>query len=365
MRTAVIIITILFILSAVFLPVTIVQCTDGEKDKNKDHKEDEAKRKVIMEKFQNRVEIELKQEGNESENKVKLKFDTWDARVEVKFEVEENHSETEEKIAARFFQLFEYVDENENNMFDGGEEILSCWNLSNNTKLKLIGPGNGTVSWAPLTYSDITTDNGTVGKKISGDATFGPNDSASFGLDFYVFGDFALIGNDSLRPTEMKTDIIIQNYPYTHNDSTLALALETKAEHEFKRQHADIDSEDEEGMVATGTASDKEFSMSFRWQKTAQVEGVNQTVYSTMLKNETEYKDEDAGNKTGYEEKEVFVLSYGRGDDVVHDPVVGVSYSTIESVNGDDDDDSPAFAIVCISAALVTTAAFVKRKRYR
>ena len=107
--------------------------------------------------------------------------------------------------------------------------------------------------------------------------------------------------------------------------------------------------------------------MSFRWQKTAQEKGVNRTVYSTILKNGTEYKDEDGGNKTEYEEKEVFVLSYGRGEDIVHDPVVGVSYSTITSENGDDDsdddDDSPAFAIAGVAVALLATTVIVKRKQ--
>lgn len=288
---------------------------DRRKDGEKDARDDaDDRRKVDLDVDDGRARIKLAREGPQGEDSVKIEYDAARAALQVKYEQEVQDNKTEEKLQARFLALLEYRDANGNGAYDAGEPVASAYAVGESEK-GWKGPTNGTLDWGPIQVQDVTS-NGTGGKKLSSRATFGGN--ATFGLDFYVYGDFTMVGNASLAPTEAKIDVLIDDYPYARPDTALALVLDLKAEEKLETER----DEDEEGFAAPAAEAGTGFRLVFTWLETATVDGVDLPVHSTVLKNEEETKDEER------EQKARIALSYARGAHILHDPTLGATLAT-------------------------------------
>lgn len=310
----------------------------GERREGKGH-DDEHKRELRLEVDDDKASIKLERRNAGFEDAVKIEFDASEAKIKVKHESESDGNETEQKLEARFRTLIEFVDANANGAYDRNETIASTWALGDDEHDDHDG-ANGSVEWGDVSVADVTSGNAT-GKKLSGRASFGPN--ATFGLDFYVYGAFTLVGNESLEPTEAKIDILIQRYPYVRNDSALAVIVDLKAKEEIE---SDREDEHEDGVSSEGSAGPLQFRMTFTWLENATVDGVDTPVRASVLKN---HEESESSEKV---QKARIALAYARGESILHDPTVGVQYGTQSS----DARAVPAPALVAVGlAAAVAT----------
>lgn len=318
-----------------------------DRDDRDDDDRDRDSRKLRLDVDDGKATIKLAREIAGLEDAVKIAFDTRKARIEVKHEMENATTESESKLEARFLSLLEYVDADGDGAYDPGETVASAWSLSDSGRDAKI-PTNGTVDWRGVDVSDVTTGNVT-GKKLSSRASFGPN--ATFGLDFFVYGTFTHFGDHSLLPTEAKIDIIIEHYPYVRPDSALALIVDLKAKEEFENEEGD--DEDGPGVFSEMSAGNLSFRLIFTWLPNATVDGVDRDVRSTVLKEREEIGDDEIAHKARV------AIGYPRGDRIVHDPTVGVDYTT----QSDDARQVPVPGVLLVVATVALVALAVSGRR--
>lgn len=319
---------------------------EGGEDDDREGDDHREKRKLSLDVGDLKANIKLERDLAGVEESVKIGFDAEKAKLEVKREMEDARNESEQKLEARFLALLEYVDGNGNGAYDAGETIASAYSLGNAEKDAKV-PTNASVEWSSILVTDVASGNVT-GKKLSSRASFGPN--ATFGLDFYVYGAFTLVGDAPLEPTEAKVDIIIQHYPYVRADSALAVLVDLKAKEEFKSE--DRDDDDGPGVFSEMTEGNLSFRLRFTWLPNATVDGVDRAIHSTLLKDRQE-----AGNDE-IEHKARVAIGYPRGDLIVHDPTVGVSYETASATTRD-----VPFPAVALALAACVVSAVIRRRR--
>lgn len=318
-RTLTILVAGLLVFSAA-MPVALAQ--DDDEDDGDDA--DEVERKVEVETDEEGVSIELEREEGEAEDKVEMGFDYEEADFELGYETETENASAESKLEAQFGALAEYRDENDNGRYDAGEPLVSTWHLGEDADVDDDIPEDGTVQWQQATVSDVSRD-GKQGKLINAPADLG--DEGTFELTFLVFGDFVDLGTSSLTPTGAKIDIGIEDYPYQSNETELALFMETETEQEAEVDDEPDEAEDDEtGVAASSQVGNRTVELVFTWKDSAQVDGTSEPVETTVLSSEAESETEDG--ETEQETKREFVLSYGRGDEIVHDPKAQVMVSS-------------------------------------
>ncbi|MDX1610991.1 MAG: hypothetical protein R3185_01395 [Candidatus Thermoplasmatota archaeon] len=256
-----------------------------------------------------KAEVQMERERGEDEGEISFEYDRDEAKVSYGYEREANGTEVEAEMEVQFHQLVEYEDENGNDRYDPGEEILGGYTLALESEERLTGDAEK-ADWGAITRTSHTSEDGVPGHKFSSTARL---DEGTLTFDFYVHGDEATLGAAEIEATELKLDIRIQDYPYQSDTSSLALLVEVGSEAEIEEDD-DVE-RDEDGVRAQ--AADAQ--LSFAWKDFATVDGSDEDVGTTSLEVETE---RSAGE---YEHEELFVFSYPRGDDVVHDPTMGVA----------------------------------------
>ena len=323
--------------------------------------DDELEHEMRVEQDDEGLKVTLKREVGENETKIEFKMDVDEAKFRLKYEDETEVSEVEQKLSVELKHLVEYRDSNGDGTYNEGEDIVSAWGMSNSHSL--VNEINGTMTWGQPTIEDINV-NDIAGKKMSVAASMGENSSAQFRVDLMVFGQFNLLGGDSLAPTEVKIDFVIQDYDYQANDTALALMLRTKTKQEQEYEHEDIE-EGEEGVVASSTTGVGTLvGLSFTWKSNATVDGMNTTVPTTTFKTTTEDGDGE------FEHKQDFALSYARGELIVHDPTAGVTYDVKTQSSGGSENVAenegflglPGFSAI-IGIAAISLASFMSKRR--
>lgn len=300
-------------------------------------------RKLQLEVDDLKATIRLDRELAGLEDAVKIEFDAEKGRVSVKHEEKSGGDESEQKLEARLLALVEFVDANGNGAYDPEETIASAWGLGKAAKDARIRT-NGTVAWRDLEVRDVSSGD-LAGKKLSGRASFGPN--ATFGLDFYVYGNLTFVGDAPLAPTEAKIDVVVQHYPYARADSALAVIVDLYAKEEVEADAGDARTE---GMYSEMSAGALDFRLTFTWLENATVDGVDRAVRSTVLKNQEKIEED------GIAQKARVALSYARGDLIVHDPTIGARYEAASA-------DARAVPVPAVSLAVaVALAAFARRR---
>lgn len=295
------------------------EARDGDED---DEDDDEDERKVEVETSDEGVRIRLERESESTEDKIEIEVDTENAKFEVKVEQENASAEEELKLEARFLALGEYRDGNGNGQYDSGEALASAWSLGDRSDHPM--PKNASahrLDWGTPVASDIHAGNQT-GHKIVVPGTF--DGEGALELVLYVFGDYVTFNATQLKPTSVKIDVVIRDYPYVANDTALVLFVQTKMERELEseRDHDELD-EDEAGIAASSVAGGLDVSLVFAWKEFAEVDGVARPVHSTSIRM---VEEAETGE---WERKETFALSYARGTNITHDPELFVSIQSV------------------------------------
>ena len=271
---------------------------DEQNDDDEDDDEQEIEREVEVRVEANRVEIEstIEKEGiaDETENSFEIEFEV-NGEVEIKLEYEEEFEyednveigrELKLEFEVEFESIIEFVDDDGDGLYDEGEGVF-VYELEDR-------------GFTPISYTTEIVNNVTV-HKITTQTTDGV-----FRITLYAVGEFATIGGEAVRPTEVKIDIEIHNFPYEHENSKLALEckIESVMETEEEREVGDVE---EEIKITYGN-----YQGFFSWKNTAMVDGVEKPVLSTELMD-----DPEEGERKLY-------LIYERGTSIVHDPKIGV-----------------------------------------
>ncbi len=347
---------LIFFLTSLLYVGNIVSADDDEDDTKEsdeketskdDDKEDETD-KEEKDAYEREVEVEheddkvqIKSELKNGENKDKIEFELkQDDGVEfkLKYSTETASNETEMKFKVKFRSIVEY---SENNSVVGYQdaEFVSMYKLKDQ-------------SFEPIAYTTgtnlhiftLTTTDGvfTIIAKISG----------SISED----------GNATLTPNSIKFDVILNNFPYTQSDSSLA--LETRLKTEFERKiDADTDEEEagfgsDETQVGFGTTG------FFSWANTADADGTTVEVVTSSIMD----LDDDDEKEHDLEEGETteklwFSFIATNATKIFWDPKVGVesqgTLSLLEAING----GLPGFELYIALIAVFVGLAFNIRKR--
>ncbi len=306
---------VLFMSVLVLSTLSFVMAKDNDNDDNDEEEkeiekeieelkkiESGQKRKVEVKLEGDKVEIESKFEKEDAlgeiENKFKIEFETGE-EVEIKLEYEqesetaEGEFETELEQEVEFDSIIEFVDSNNNSIFDKGEEVF-VYSLDRR-------------SFNPISYTTGITVNNVTEHIISTQTTDGV-----LKITLHAVGEFANIENQLVKPTEIKIDLEINNFPYTNDSSKLAMKIKIESTMEIETEKRAEGGEEEVKIKSTSN-----FEGFFSWKKTALIDGVEKEVLSTSLEQDP---DEDS--------EEIYLI-YERGNSIIHDPKIGFTIPSI------------------------------------
>lgn len=238
------------------------------------------------------AEIESQLETGGTEDSFKIEVDIGEGGVEFKieFETESTVNATERSFEVDFDSLVEYIDVNENGVYDDSVDTdIQTLDL---ISFSPIAYSIGNASGVPVHIFDVMTTDGIFGARI------------------YATGDFANVNDSIIAPTQVKIDVMINNFNFTDDNSQLALKVELGSELETS---FDDNTEDEnEGRAVDEAALDfimTDINGFFSWKESAEIDGVTHMVNSSI-------------HEISATETEIF-LNYPQGNEIIHDPKVG------------------------------------------
>lgn len=232
------------------------------------------------------IEVEIR-----SEDKIK---------VSIERSTHNGTAEPEIEASVEFREIIEFVDSNGDGAYDSGDDEVSSFDLRD-------------TEYDQLEYITAMTPDGETHHIVTAQTSNG-----IFKVVLHAVGNFAVIESGVISPSEVKLDLIIENYPYEEEGTQLALVakLETEAEvelHDDDHEDEEDDDEDELKLIAP------EAEAFFSWENNATVDGVITPVNTTVV------PDENG--------KKIFFV-YTRGTSINHDPKLGVPYLTLTSDPG-------------------------------
>ncbi|MFW9838141.1 MAG: hypothetical protein ACFFE7_11530 [Candidatus Thorarchaeota archaeon] len=285
---------LLFLLVSSVVNVKASTTTDDESetDTSGEDDDDSNDREVTINATPTYVEIdsELESGGVEDSFQIAVEVGPNGAEFKVEFETESGTSETEREFEVQFDELIEFIDVNDNGVYDDSiDDDVQTLEL---------------VSFDPIIYTVENTTDGPV-HIIDVLTTDG-----IFGARVYAVGDFTMINGNVIAPTQVKIDVFIRNFNFTQVDTLLALKVELSTELETS---FDDSTEDEvDGRAIDEAEMDvllTDVTGFFSWKETAVIDGVTHLVNSSI--------DEVTAT-----EQDIY-LSYPQGNEIVHDPKVG------------------------------------------
>ncbi|MCE7748703.1 MAG: hypothetical protein GPJ51_09905 [Candidatus Heimdallarchaeota archaeon] len=288
---------LLVISSFIYMPIYADSHEDEDEDGIDDEYEDENERQVEIEVSDYEAKIESSYETNgefENEFDVTIKTSSEGLEFELEFEEENDTVEIEIEFEILFTEIVEYRD-----LVVDGLYIASDDETIQVLKLD---------EFKPIVYTVEIINNETV--HVFNVETV----DEVFSATLYASGKFANINDVIVAPTQVKVDVGIHNFNYTEEDSVLALKVKLESEKEVDYE------EDDETEDELQNRSDDEYEIDinlgdysgfFSWIETAMIDGVLQEVKATPL---------DIGD----EETKLY-LNYPRGNEIIHDPKVGMA----------------------------------------
>ncbi len=236
------------------------------------------------------IESKLESGGTEDSFKIEISVGLEGVKFEVEFETESATNETEREFEVEFDELIEYLDVNDNGVYD--DEV--------DTEVQTLM----LVSFEPIVY---TYDNST-GVPIH---TFQViTTDGVFEAMVYATGAFADINGSVIAPTQVKIDVMIHNFNFTEVTSRLALKVELSAT--LETSYDDETEDEEEGRAIDEAAIDvimTDMNGFFSWKESAEIDGVTYPVNSSI-------------HEVTATESEIY-LNYHQGSEIIHDPKIG------------------------------------------
>ncbi|MHA2116966.1 MAG: hypothetical protein ACXABM_15830 [Candidatus Thorarchaeota archaeon] len=245
------------------------------------------------------IESELESGGTEDSFEIEVEVGLNGVEFKIEFETESTTNVTEREFEVEFEELVEYIDENDNGVYDN----------STDTEVQTLE----LVSFEPLVYTVENTADGPVHiiDVLTTDGVFGAR--------IYAVGDFTEINGSVIAPTQVKIDVMIMNFNFTEVDSQLALKVELSTEVETS---FDDSTEDEDDGRAVDEAEIDvlltDITGFFSWKESAEIDGVTHNVNSSI-------------HEVTATEQEIY-LNYPQGDEIIHDPKIG--FENLLSVGG-------------------------------
>ena len=266
--------------------------SEDETETESEDEDDSNDREVQVTVTDTHAEIQSELESGGIEDSFKIEVDVGADGVEfkVEFETESATNETEREFEVDFSELVEYLDINDNGVYD--EE--------NDTEIQTVVLD----SFEPIVYTIENTTDGPVHifDVLTTDGVFGTR--------IYATGDFTEINGSVVAPTQVKIDVMILNFNFTEVDSQLALKVELSTSLETSY---DDETEDEEDGRASDEASVDvqmtDLNGFFSWKESAEIDGVTHSVNSSI-------------HEASATEQEIY-LNYPQGDEIIHDPKIG------------------------------------------
>jgi len=266
----------------------IIQEDDNDSDDDND-------RSLHLEVEEEQVEIESQLSKGTTKDEITIHFKVSDEpEFEIGYKSEIESSEHELEFSIRFQTLIEFLDLNNNSIFDE----------STNQPVQEIDLDLG---YQPLSYITQNVDSNTIIHIINTTSLNGV-----FSLQFYVLESISSINGATIVPSQIKLDIGINNFEFMEDTSKLALEIKLSSENEY--EHNEETEDEHEGR----SIDEEEVKISmnnhtgfFSWSEYALVDGINQSVLSSDV--------QDGDN----EEQEIF-LTYTQGNRIIHDPKIGI-----------------------------------------
>ena len=277
------------------------------------------------------AEIESVYEGDDMENALHIRLESGsNPRFELDYasekEMKDDSAEHELQMSLVFEEIIEYVDEDGNGMWSSGEEVVQTINLDD---YSFSAPS---VTQLMSEVKGYRLETMTMGNFV-------------FKLVAYSYEEKMTHEGLDLLPTDMKFDIIIQNFPYVEEDTKIALKIDIETEIEIE-DHYTSSSEKRIEIESTEAAA------FFSWSAKCEVDGASGEVLSSSIAT-----DED-GQSYVY-------LFYPRADNIIHDPILGVNTNLAVSSDVDTVVPSPILFLMGILGALaiVIGSVYWRRKK--
>jgi len=261
------------------------ESSDDDMDEVDDEEEDLNSRDVDVEIEDGEVTIESIFRVGEKKDVLKTRVRTdGDLRFEVTFKESENDSETIADLDLRFEELLEYEDLDKDGLFDPEVDDFIA-----------------SIEFEDLIYDPIELDlretiDGEVERIIRITTTDG-----MFGLVLHAVGDFARLESGLLAPTEVKFDILINDFPFEEDNTALALLFEVSSN---QGTGEGLEEEDREILQMPG-----EIPSFLSWSTEVTVDGAARSIGSSVT------------TEPGEDHTDV-IFSYPRGTTIIHEDVV-------------------------------------------
>ena len=289
---------ILIGISLVSLNFNFAAASDDDDDGIDDDFEDLNKRDISIEIEASQIQIESSLRSGDRIDEIQLKIimDSEGLSIEVSYESEIGSSELELEFGIIFRKLVEFVDIDNNSIYDPI--------IDDTIKEVLLD------SFQPAIYTPINISGDTMLHYFIVNTTDGV-----FAAHIYFSEEFHIVNDTLITPMQSKIDIEISNFSYINSSSQLALYTSLESENEYAKIE---DTEDEMREYATnenGLISDmNNFTGIFTWKNNATIDGISRAVLTSDL---------DVDDYDGDEQK--VYLTYPRGTHIYHDPKVGIA----------------------------------------
>jgi len=267
---------------------------DDDEDGISDHDEEENERSIEIEVDGTEAQIESVFDSGEEENEfdITIHAESDKLLIEIEFSTEVDDTENELEFDVEFTQLIGYNDTDANNIYDSSiDDTIETYNI-------------GEFNDIEYTFQNDTNGELHILSVMSIDNTFG--------IVAYISNEFILFNDTLLTPTELKFDIIINDF--TGDFERVALKTELEFESEVEYDYDD-ETEDEEYEFADDEVEYEinlnDYKGFFSWSENATTDGVVYPVYLSEI--------------DPLDSEQIFYLNYVAGDQIIHDPKVGIA----------------------------------------
>ena len=311
------------------------------------------KRVLTITQSMNQTRIRSTWEQDNDQDNFDILIDT-EEKPRIHFEYYNNNNSNENNLSYQlvFKDIREFEDINNNGFYDDDDTLISIYSLEN-------------ASFQSMNHENMTSDDG---KNISA-ISIGTLDNM-FRVRFYATESYAYIQNSLCTPSEVKMDFIIDNYLYQRNSTRLSLTLELQTKSEIDLDAVTFDelkgyaTNESQFTVSTGTKSGF-----FSWIDTVDVDNHPKQVYSTSSSEKKQFLKDDEIDITT---TNTISFSYPPGENIIHDPKIGIISLSSESYAASELAESIAilkvtsmysYLIVCMIAAILFIGIIYYRKK--
>ena len=258
--------------------------------------------------------------------------------IEPHWDNEEEWTEYKLEFEAILKGLIEYVDLNNNGVFDYEiDELIEDYGIN---------------SFQPIAYTlEPISDDSNLHYflLITTDGVFTAH--------IYFVEEFVYVDETLITPTQVKIDIEITNFNYVDDSSQLALITELRSETENDAEYEERDETiDEKAGIATD--GEKEVFINndiytgvFSWKETALVDGVEMPVLTNRLEVDEEHPN-----------CQKLLINYPRGNHIYHDPKIGISIAIEDPLSSIVPIITAGTVFSVIGVAVIASVFFRKRR---